>query len=70
MKGNRNKDIKTVLVRYFICVFSVLAIASLICGIEYSGEKSYFRMTGKHYETVNFSELNNFLQQFTENSGI
>lgn len=57
MKKNNNADIKAILVRFFLCIFAVLAVTSLICGVEYSGDKAQFQMTGKHYDTVNFQEI-------------
>ncbi len=63
MKKNNNADIKAVLVRFFISIFAVLAVTSLICGIEYSGDKAQFQMTGKHYETVDFQDIKDTVSQ-------
>ncbi len=62
MKNSINKNIKTVLIRFFICVFSVLLSAAFICSIELIGSRSQFSMTGKPYETVSFQELGDYLR--------
>lgn len=68
MKKNTNKDIKAILVRYFISIFSVLLIAALICGVEYSGDKSNFRLTGEHYETITFDEIKEAFFRLIDNN--
>ncbi len=68
MKKSTNRDIKAILTRYFLSIFSVLAVTVLICGVEYSGDKSNFQMTGKHYETISFSEIRDaFFSFITDN---
>ena len=68
MKKNTNKDIKQILTRYFICIFSILAITALICGIEYSGDKSHFQMTGEHYETIGIDDIRQAFFQMQGNN--
>lgn len=64
MKKSTNRNIKAILSRYFLSIFSVLAVTVLICGIEYSGDRSRFQMTGEHYETITFSEIKEALFNF------
>lgn len=63
-KHNNNNDIKAILLRFFISIFAILSIASLICGIEYSGSRTQFSMTGKAYDTISLQDIRNEVNDF------